>query len=72
MQQNDHSENTYRMDPLTCQLDLELREPEWSTHHNLATDGEYRIKMDMCNDLVHVVKTHQFAGQHSCENTPNE
>jgi hypothetical protein len=67
MKQCDDSKTTCSItDPLTYQFDLELREPECSTHNKAATYSEYRIKMDMCDDLVHVVETHQFGSQHSC------
>jgi hypothetical protein len=67
MKQSDDRKTTGRSkDPLTNQLDLESREPECSTHNKAATDGKYRIKMDMCDDLVHVAKTNQFVSQCSC------
>jgi hypothetical protein len=61
----DDSKTTCRsIDPLTYLFNLELREPKSPTDNKGATDGENRIKMDMCNDLVHVVETPQFGSQH--------
>jgi hypothetical protein len=40
-------------DPLTYQFNLELREPENSSHNKAATDGEYSIKMDTSINLDH-------------------
>jgi hypothetical protein len=72
MQQNDHSENTYKKGSLTYLHALKARNPICSNHKSMAPDCKYKIVTDGPNVIIHATDSNWCVSKHHSGNTLKE